>query len=340
LQGLQIMNTKDASILAGKILTDFLKTGPTSPNHVETAMAEIVNIVHQIAESPKEATKDYAASCKAFLADVKRVKGMPTMEIVGDGANRKHLVSASGKHIAASFTRLLPKLTECYNACVENYRKQSQVFFDKQVGRIQDLVLSFLQQVPNGGTKDKTFRTNIVEIKKELRAVSNWSELFAILKQTSFTDEIEYLFVREGGAIAAIWHYRQFEEEGELQKTFDHQGRDRRVYAVRENWAIEKGLMQAGSDGYIEEITRPKQDAGCCCDFEYLYALRDLPDIMLTAKGKSELYRARRAVGELLGDGEDSASTKVESLSPSSDVSDEPRSGITSRLLRWLSGDR
>jgi len=296
------MNIKEASESIGKILNEFLKSGPTSPAHIEEIREKTLAIVQKIVENPQAATKDYAASCKEFFAAVKKVKGMPTQEIFGDGASRSRLVSSSGAHIAESFARLLPALTERYNFCIENYREQSQVFFTEQIHQFQDLLLAFLGEVPVGGTKDKSVKRKITEIKRELRALPNWSELFSIYKQSSFSSELEYIFQRQGGAIAAVWHYSSQDEEGEYKKTYDHRTQDKSTYAVRDNWAIAKGFMNAGLHGYLDDITRPAQEIGCCCNLRYVYNLGDLPEAMLTYTGKTELRRVRQAVGDLLGE--------------------------------------
>jgi hypothetical protein len=296
------MNTKEASESIGNILNEFLKSGPTSATHIEEITATILAIVHQIVESPQAATKDYAASCKEFFAEVKKVKGMPTQEIFGDGAGTSRLVSSSGAHIADSFTHLLPALTECYNFCIENYREQAQNFLADRIGQFQDLLLTFLGQVPIGGTKDKAVKSKITEIKRELRTLPDWSDLFSMYKENSFSSEIEYIFACHGGAIAAMWHYSQQDEECEYKKTSDHRAQGNRTYAVRDNWAIGKGLMNAGPYGYLDVITRPAQEIGCCCDLRYVYNLRNLPEAMLTYAGKAERRRVKQAVEALLGE--------------------------------------
>lgn len=326
------MNTKEASESIGSILNEFLKSGPASATNIEEIREKILAIVHQIVESPQAATKDYAANCKEFFAAVKKVKGMPTQEIFGDGAGRIRLVSSSGTHIADSFTHLLPALTERYNFCIENYREQSKVFFADRIDQFQDLLLTFLGQVPVGGTKDKALKSKITEIKRELRTLPDWSDLFSIYKQASFSSEIEYIFARHGGAIAAMWHYSQQDEEGEYNKTYVHRTLDNRTYAVRDNWAIGKGLMNAGPYGYLDDITRPTQEIGCCCDLRYMYNLRDLPEAMLTYTGNAELRRVKQAVEELLGE-----RTPRDEQLPAPNITVKPKGGLMSWFRRGKS---
>jgi hypothetical protein len=87
------------------------------------------------------------------------------------------------------------------------------------------------------------------------------------------------------GAIAAKWRSsRYYEPYGGT----DHPERDHKIYTLRDNWAMQKGLMQTGPDGYTDEITAPGEESGCQCHFVYLYALRDLPETMLSEHGLAE----------------------------------------------------
>ncbi|MBM2767071.1 hypothetical protein [Burkholderia anthina] len=87
------------------------------------------------------------------------------------------------------------------------------------------------------------------------------------------------------GAIAAKWRSsRYYEPYGGT----DHPERDHKIYTLRDNWAMQKGLMQAGPDGYTDEITAPHEETGCQCYFVYVHALRDLPEEMLTEHGLAE----------------------------------------------------
>jgi hypothetical protein len=139
--------------------------------------------------------------------------------------------------------------------------------------------------------------------------------LFSIYKQTSFVTEINYVLARCGGALAAKWHYSDQDEECSYSKTYDHRLQNSRVYAVRDSWAMQRGLMKAAMPGYLDDAIRPAQDVGCCCSLQYLYTLSDLPDAMLTNLGRAELHRVRDAVANLLA--ETPAGTKTASTANS-----------------------
>lgn len=315
---------REAIQSVGKALADFLKSGPCSLHHVTEVQEAIAAIVSSMVTTPETATENYAATCRESLEKAKQVKGMPTRAISGDGG--ADTVSASGDHIAKKFPALLPSITERFDWCVKNYSAQARLYFGEQLAEFNALVSRFLEAVPVGGSKDKAIRSRIAEIRSELRSLIKWERLFYTYKAMSFPAELEYLFALEGNPIAAVWHYNVLDEQGEYQKTYSHRQRDGHVYAVRRNWAIAKGLMRAGPDGYIDEISRPHQDIGCMCDLQWLYGIRDLPIDMVTEKGRSELTGVRSAI-------------QMVSQAQKPTISAEPatgRSALRSRLLRWF----
>jgi hypothetical protein len=291
-----IIDTKEAINAIGETLTAFLKSGPQYPNHLEDTYADISKSVHSIIPSSQAATARYERVCKGFLDNVIQVRGMPTRIISGGGGQQAQNVSSSGSHIAKIFDTLLPSVAERFKWCVENYLSQADFYLNYQIRQFQVMLREFLIQVPSGGTKDKVFRSRVAEIKKEIRSLAKWDRLFYTYKARSFPAEIEHIFVLAGNPLAAIWHYSDLDAQGEYQKTYNHQQQDGRVYAVRGNWAIEKGLMKVGPAGYLDEISRPGQECGCMCSLQWVASVRRLPSDMITAKGHSELDRVAAVI--------------------------------------------
>jgi len=279
-----MMDTKEAIHGVGTILIDFLKSGPSSPGHIEEIKSQISKIALSLVTSPEEATENYKEACKDFLDKVIAVKGMP-IRVIG-GVNQSEIASY-GEHATENFDSLLPKINSRYNWCIENYKRQSKIYLNEQLAQFHDLLLEFLKQVPIGGTKDKLTKSKIAEIKSELRCLTKWTQLFYTYKAISLSAEIKHVFALEGNVIAARWCYSQSDEQGEYQKTYNHKEQAGRMYAVRGNWAIENGLMKVGPNGYIDEISLPNQEIGCMCNFVYLHSPRELTEDMLTAKGKA-----------------------------------------------------
>ena len=310
----------------GEILIGFLKSGPTSPDHVQETKTTLSNFARSIAVSADEATSSYERVCREFLDKVIRVKGMPTRIISGDRESQPDIVSSSGKHVAQNFDALLPSIRMRFESCVTSYKSEATAYFGERLRQCDTMVHQFLEQVPMGGTKDKEIKSRIGEIKKELRALAKWEQLFYVHKAMCFPAEVEFLFSLEGNPIAAIWHYNPIDEQTDYPKTYDHKQRAELVYAVRDNWAITKGLMKVGPNGYLDEISRPSQEIGCMCRLQWLYSISRLPTNMVTEKGVSELKR----VGALM---------QAESEAQNPNIAAEPEtrpSGLRNRLMRWI----
>jgi hypothetical protein len=310
----------------GETLVAFMKSGPTSPDHAQETRTTISGLVRSIAASADEATASYEQVCREFLDKVIRVKGMPTRVISGDRDSRPDIVSSSGKNVAQNFDALLPSIRKRFEWCASNYKSEATAYLNEQLSQCDAMVQQFLERVPMGGTKDKDTRRRITEIKKELRPLAKWDQLFYVHKAMSFPAEVEFLISLEGNPIAAIWHYNPIDEQTDYLKTYDHKHRDGLVYAVRGNWAAAKGLMNAGPNGYLDEISRPSQETGCMCHLQWLYSVSRLPKNMMTEKGLSELRRVQAAV-----------QTKSGTEKPRIAAEPEIRpSGLTTQLMRWF----
>ncbi len=137
--------------------------------------------------------------------------------------------------------------------------------------------------IPPGGSK-------IVDVKDEKdnvrRALTNlpFHERRVVIDQThKLVDAITNIVAVEGGAIAARWH-SPWRRQGYAARK-DHKSRDELVFAIRDCWAIQKGLMKAGPNGFTDQIERPGEFVFCSCTYEYLFYLTSLPLDMLTKAG-------------------------------------------------------
>ena len=115
--------------------------------------------------------------------------------------------------------------------------------------------------IPAGGSKT----TEKIEEKDKVRkslAQLPFEERRVLIDQThKLTTALNETMAVGGGAIAARWfsHYRQ----PGYDYREDHKERDGEVYAIRGNWALEKGLMKPGKAGYTDDITKPGEEVFC-----------------------------------------------------------------------------
>jgi len=144
--------------------------------------------------------------------------------------------------------------------------------------------------IPVGGSKV----TDTMEVKESVsKALKSlpFSERRVMIDQGhKFISDLNNIVAVEGGAIAGKWrsHFRQ----PGYDYREDHKERDSRYYAIRGNWAMKLGLMNKGA-GYTNDMTVPGEEIFCRCKYVYIYGLRNLPDDMLTIKGREALAKAK-----------------------------------------------
>ena len=130
-----------------------------------------------------------------------------------------------------------------------------------------------------------------------------------IVKKHSGFEALKKISIEEGkqsGAIAAKWDAQVHNVKQEMQEWADemccqfpgHKERDGNLYAIKGNWALQKGLMTEGTGVVDLEDESLFEDEGCICCFRYKQGLRDLPYSMLTEKGKQTLLGSRLTDGQ------------------------------------------
>ena len=142
--------------------------------------------------------------------------------------------------------------------------------------------------LPMGGSDAIDKREEAGEIKKSLKQLPFLERRVAIDQGFKFKASLDNIIATDGGAIAAIWHSRH---GGGYQNRPDHLARDGKVFVMRDNWAINDGLMKLDGHQYTDEIEMVGQLPYCSCNYQYLYALRDLPSGMVTEKGRATLAK-------------------------------------------------
>lgn len=148
--------------------------------------------------------------------------------------------------------------------------------------------------IPVGGSEAVDRREEKQYIKKSL-AKLDFEERRVIVDQThKLIANINDVAATYGGAIAAEWH-SHWRQEGYNYRE-DHRERDKNIYVIKDSWAAKKGLIKP-LNGYTDDITQPGEEVFCRCNYQYIYNLRDLPENMLTIKGKTALESVKTQVG-------------------------------------------
>ena len=164
---------------------------------------------------------------------------------------------------------------------------------DRTIQRFQGWATS----IPIGGAADPEKAKTKKNVKKSLAQLPFEERRVLIDQGHKLTAAVSNIVATGGGAIAGRWrsHWRQ----AGYNYREDHKERDQLVYALRDSWAMERGLMRKGPNPYYDDITQAAEEPFCRCYIVWIYALRDLPRDMLTVKGQNALDEARAAVAAM-----------------------------------------
>lgn len=141
--------------------------------------------------------------------------------------------------------------------------------------------------IPVGGSEAIEKRETSNEIKKSLKQLPFTERRVMIDQAAKFNASLSNIVAVETGAIAAVWKSHWRAPGYNYRK--DHKERDGVVYLLRDNWAMQKGLVKLAGHQYTDEITMVAEEPYCSCKYKYLYNLRDLPEELLTEKGRASI---------------------------------------------------
>lgn len=320
-------DAKAAIDAVGALLSAFLKSGPQSPIHHAEIERQVLEIVRANIISSEQSTDAYKRRCDEFLATVIKRGGLPIREIMSADSDVTSRGTTATRRRTAKKSIPRAKLQSNHKSCVDNYRRESTLYLDGELNTLRDILRDFIREVLAGRSKEPATRRKITAIKGAFRDLTNWDRFFSTIKNDSFPASLRRTFDLEGKPIAAIWRYSVLDEQGEFRNAYSHKDRADRVYAVRGNWAIEKGLMKIGASGFIDETIQPGEELDCMCRFQWLFNLGALPEEMRTAKGNAELKRVRHLANQIV-DKEEPKFTSAK------------RRGILRRMMRWVGLDK
>ncbi|QGZ66283.1 hypothetical protein [Paraburkholderia acidisoli] len=145
--------------------------------------------------------------------------------------------------------------------------------------------------IPDGGSRIVE-KVDVKEnIAKPIQQIKYEARRCQIDQGAKLVAAINEVVATQAGAIAYRWrsHWRR----AGYDYREDHKERDQKIYLIRGSWAHEQGLVKKGDAGYYDEITAAAQEPFCECYVVAVYALRELPDEMLTEKGRKVLDETR-----------------------------------------------
>ena len=193
--------------------------------------------------------------------------------------------------------RLKPRLRTELDRRMMVSRSLIKLHREQMIEKTAQRFAGWASSVPAGGSRAVEVKDVKDNIRKALTSLPFEERRCIIDQSAKFVSALNDVIATDGGAIAGRWH-SQWRRRGYSYRV-DHKERDQKVYAIRGNWALEKGLMKAGPDGYTDQITKPAEEVYCGCSYQFLYNLRDLPESMITARGRESLTEARAKIAAM-----------------------------------------
>jgi len=143
--------------------------------------------------------------------------------------------------------------------------------------------------IPPGGVSGEKKRAVKKTVRKSLAGLPFEERRVLIDQGHKLVASISEITATDGGAIAGVWRSNWRQPGYDYRDK--HKDRDERIYLVRGSWAEQAGLVKPRRGwGYTDDITAPAQEPFCRCYYRWLFNLRDLPEDMLTTKGKQTLF--------------------------------------------------
>ena len=254
----------------------FAQHGFTSSERLEYWMAAI----RQAAERSMVPTYVLERQLRATFGTIYR-------RLVDGGAIAKHHKGIDRFTLQQVAPRLRAELDRRLVASAQLIKLNRVAAIEKTMRRFA----GWASSIPAGGSDNVDKVETKAEVRKALANLPFEERRVAIDQGHKFASSLNEIVATGGGAIAVRWnsHWRQLNYDYREP----HKDRDGKVYMLRNNWAQQKGLAKPGPAGYYDAVTAFGEEIYCRCFGTYIYNLRDLPEDMLTEKGRAELERVK-----------------------------------------------
>lgn len=148
--------------------------------------------------------------------------------------------------------------------------------------------------IPAGGSDRIDRREEKTVLRKALASLPHHDRAVIIDQTAKLNAAISATIALNGDALGAIWHSHKHQAGYDGRP--DHNARDGKFFLVKGSWADQRGLVKPGPNGYVDGIEQPAELPFCRCHWQWIYALRSIPDDCMTDKGRETLRAARAAL--------------------------------------------
>jgi hypothetical protein len=144
----------------------------------------------------------------------------------------------------------------------------------------------WVSSVPVHGTPATNFREITREIIKPVATIKFEARRVAIDQGHKLSAAVSHVVAQGAGAIACIWHDRG-EQDHNYQARPIHLARSGKLFLMRSSWAMDEGLIAKRGVEYYDDLPDPAaQLPFCSCYVTWSTSPRDLPETLLTARGR------------------------------------------------------
>ena len=189
--------------------------------------------------------------------------------------------------------RLKPQLRAELDRRMMASRSLIKLNREQAVERCVQRLAGWASSIPAGGSRAVDVKDTKEHIRKAMTSLPFEERRCIIDQSAKFSASLNEIVAVDGGAIAMRWNIRH---SAGYKNRPDHKEREGKIYLLRSSWAKDKGLVKPGPAGYYDDITKVGEEVSCSCWAQWLYALRDIPEDMLTKKGEEALAEARAKI--------------------------------------------
>lgn len=248
-------------------LDAFAKRGYVDPGELDYWMASL-----------REAAEQSLTSTNVLQEKLRRSLRSRYRRALRSGFSRSHprLKRGTIKQIEPELRQQLEKRILASANLIRLHREEN---INKILQRFSGWATS-VPEMPGKQARKSEVRESI---RKSFRQMSFEERRLSIDQGHKLVSSINRTIADQYGAVAAKWRHVH---EANYDARPEHEARDGVVYLLRDTWATQKGLVKPGGKPYLDDIDQPAEKPYCRCWAEYIYDLGELPDDMLTRKGK------------------------------------------------------
>jgi len=261
--------------LLAEALREFAATGYTSEAALQDWLIRLRTAIEREMPPDTQTRKELAAVLgRIFARDVRGIaKRVPGVE--------RYTLDRVAPSLRAELDRRI-------FAGVDLIRLNRRAAVDKTLQRFSGWVSSTPPQslLRKGG---RGIRDAAKEIAKPVAQVRYEKRRVAIDQGHKLSAAVAHVVAMGSGAIAGVWHDRGEHDHGYDARP-EHLKRTGKMFLVRNSWAMDEGLVKKGGLDYYDDLEdQVAQLPFCSCYMTWITSPREIPEKLLTAKGRAWL---------------------------------------------------